>query len=1339
MSGMQPNASGVLGEVTDGAEEYIKPTGVEQDKIHFIFNNISAGNLDQKAGELRSLIEPRYLGWTAQYLVVKRCSIEPNFHQLYLKFISAINVPEYYRLVLKETFANVRLLLKSKQIATTQASSERTLLKNLGGWLGLQTIANNRPILHRDLGFKELLLYAYEGRTQRLMYVMPFVARVLEACQHSRVFKPPNPWTMAMLAVLKELHQLPKLKLNLKFEVEVLCKNLGIDINMIEPSDLLKDVVQLEENGTGQSALHPGVKISAGGAAGAAAAAAAAAQMAPPQPPPGPSFPELKPGNVSSIRRYVAIGDGSGSAKIALFQEQPTLAQSVQVALERAIEEIINPVVDRSIKIACISCHKLVSKDFVLEPNESKMKKAAHMMVQHLAGSLAMVTAKEPARVSIGNHLRTLLINALSTQDSKPTPPQIQMIDQAVSVAVNDNLDLVCSYIEKSAMERAVTEVDEALAEEYNDRRAYRGSPQAAERPYMSKLSGAAAALGNLPMFLRPQVSGLTGKQLALYENFSVANNAAAEAAFNAAPEGPASQSPKDVPKSPAQSGQAPPPSGGDGQQGGGPAPPTAALEKVVSELNSAISTCGSVRDLQSLPPTHEIHNFIREIQGVVQASRGEVVPPLTRKLVAALFDAESPPIKRDIYFNLLAHFNDAYRGAAGREATKTYIFSEDERKFDAVVVSRMLACRLLIPSELDNYFVKAADMGKNFRVVGFAEEVLRHCFLGQVARHLNVTDFGQTIDMISHLARKSQPQPRTVELLEALIKRRQASARSAQGGASAGPRPPVSAVLEEPGDPQGLKESVGMHFEEWMRLVRQPTQQKGEKADVMFITRLLQQGMLRTDDISTRFFRLSADYAVHLFMTVSAAQGPDATNEVATGCYNGIDAFSKLIVVLLKHFGESTKVALLNKVLTTIITVLTRDHKRLQHQFNQKPFFRLLCNLLFEVHTAEDSVTFQVLNAFSHAFHLLRPAVVPAFAFGWLELVSHRQFMPKLLLMKDPKGWQMLQRLLVDLFSYMAPFLRGGEMHQAVRTLYKGTLRMLLVLLHDFPEFLADHHFSLCDVIPVTCVQMRNLILSAFPRNMRLPDPFTPNLNVDHLPESAQPPRVLSNVAGALELNGLRADLDNYMRQRGPPQFVKRLLPRMVTPAPAEGGGSGGGADGSTQGSPRLNISVLNALVLYVGNKAIEDTKMVSQESFLASSPAMDIFQHLAFELDSEGRYMLFNAIANQLRYPNSHTHYFRCVMLTLFQGATKEYIKEQITRVMLERLIVNRPHPWGLLITFIDLMNNPRYQFWSHKFVTCAPEIHRLFESVARSCHSATTRVTGDGGQGGPPAASV
>ena len=51
--------------------------------------------------------------------------------------------------------------------------------------------------------------------------------------------------------------------------------------------------------------------------------------------------------------------------------------------------------------------------------------------------------------------------------------------------------------------------------------------------------------------------------------------------------------------------------------------------------------------------------------------------------------------------------------------------------------------------------------------------------------------------------------------------------------------------------------------------------------------------------------------------------------------------------------------------------------------------------------------------------------------------------------------------------------------------------------------------------------------------------------------------------------------------------------------------------------------------------------------------SPSMDIFQKMAAELDTEGRYLFLNALANQLRYPNSHTHYFSCVLLYLFAEA--------------------------------------------------------------------------------------
>jgi CCR4-Not complex component, Not1 len=38
-----------------------------------------------------------------------------------------------------------------------------------------------------------------------------------------------------------------------------------------------------------------------------------------------------------------------------------------------------------------------------------------------------------------------------------------------------------------------------------------------------------------------------------------------------------------------------------------------------------------------------------------------------------------------------------------------------------------------------------------------------------------------------------------------------------------------------------------------------------------------------------------------------------------------------------------------------------------------------------------------------------------------------------------------------------------------------QGTLRVLLVLLHDFPELLCEYHFALCDCVPPSCIQVRS------------------------------------------------------------------------------------------------------------------------------------------------------------------------------------------------------------------------------------------------------------------------
>ncbi len=70
----------------------------------------------------------------------------------------------------------------------------------------------------------------------------------------------------------------------------------------------------------------------------------------------------------------------------AAATERLGLKRVVPIAVDRAIVEIINPVVERSVTIACMTTHELIVKDFAFEVDEQRMRKAAHLMVTSLAG-----------------------------------------------------------------------------------------------------------------------------------------------------------------------------------------------------------------------------------------------------------------------------------------------------------------------------------------------------------------------------------------------------------------------------------------------------------------------------------------------------------------------------------------------------------------------------------------------------------------------------------------------------------------------------------------------------------------------------------------------------------------------------------------------------------------------------------------------------------------------------------------------------------------------------------------------------------------------------------------
>ncbi|ETB59574.1 hypothetical protein YYC_03021 [Plasmodium yoelii 17X] len=557
---------------------------------------------------------------------------------------------------------------------------------------------------------------------------------------------------------------------------------------------------------------------------------------------------------------------------------------------------------------------------------------------------------------------------------------------------------------------------------------------------------------------------------------------------------------------------------------------------------------------------------------------------------------------------------------------------------------------------------------------------------------------------------------------------------------------------------------------------------------------------------------------------------------------YNYIDSWSKMIVIILQLVEDIkgiSPIIVFQKVLNSLCMIIHKRCEIEKRKFNQRPYFRLLHCLLNDINeaftvsiipnnvaTVQSNDKLIYLNCFSNCFDILSPIRVPSFSFSWLELISSKHFMP--ILLSNICGWGIYKNLLVALFTFLKYCLKKLQISKAIESLYIGTVRILLVLLHDFPEFLCSYYVTFCSLFPINCIQLRNIVLSAFPRNIKLPDPFMSNIKMDLLQEIKLVPKILTNIIFPLFKNNFKQLIDDYFNKKKY-SLLLQIKNKLYLPK-----------NKIYQHFVKYDMDIMNSLTLYVGafickaktnnlfsfnsnsdpillikpkndtsnntkeenktlsrdrdiiqkivlnyqgeilkrkdikegdekqpnqenqrngeqnnnlpNKYVDlvqennieneissfsncdktNTKVLKQNSvnnkedndgtieitIIKKNLAYTLFLFLLKELDMEGRYLLLLNIVNHIRYPNSHTHYFSCLILFLFSYSNDIVIKEQIIRVLLERILAHRPHPWGLLITFIELIKNKKFKIWEYPFVHATSEIKKIFKSVFQTC---------------------
>ncbi|KAA1130722.1 hypothetical protein PGTUg99_005773 [Puccinia graminis f. sp. tritici] len=244
-----------------------------------------------------------------------------------------------------------------------------------------------------------------------------------------------------------------------------------------------------------------------------------------------------------------------------------------------------------------------------------------------------------------------------------------------------------------------------------------------------------------------------------------------------------------------------------------------------------------------------------------------------------------------------------------------------------------------------------------------------------------------------------------------------------------------------------------------------------------------------------------------------------------------------------------------------------------------------------------------------SNLIESMQPSNFPGFTTSWMALISHRLLIPKLLMFKDREGWSTVHRLLLGHLRFLRPFLASGTLDDVGWTLYTGTVRIFLVLLHDFPTFLSVYHHTLCSALPPHCIQLSNLILAAFPLGVRLHDPFVPGFNLKSLPDSRISPTIISDFTHVLAQAELHQLVDKATSAASPQIAVVPITDRLTHPTK------------STEGTV-YDIPLLNSLGLYL-YLGVQDILRVERESvplYDSSCTSATIYKQLVNEIDPEG-----------------------------------------------------------------------------------------------------------------------
>ena len=1261
-------------------------------KSKIIFDSLNKNNIFEKAIELSNLLgnEEKTIRWFSYYFITTKINYGKKIpFQIYYDLFNYINNPILSKYILKDTIKYIQELLSLDYLYIDDKC--KNILKNLGTWLGFNTLPKNKPILAKDIDFRELITTSY--KKGELNTIIPFICKVFYFITKSKIFNINNPWINSILSLLKEIYHKSLLSFVLKNEIESFFELIKIEMSSISNStkyltkisrlesknhdfpdsqkyqinidkkDLTKKISSLNDYINNLSNILNNDKNSVSG-----------------------FYYNNK--NFNYFNNLIESESGDNENYLSCnnhksIDNQKELISILTNIMNQSILETIPDLVQLCIERPINSAIAIVNKDFIFERDVNKYKTALDNTLQFFLKSFSVMEGHMKLKRNIDSNLEKYY---------KAKQLEKETINKIKELPNNEYVNIGFEYIQKFIVKEALNKLsfNKQVLEEIDKRK--NGNFNIVKNDYYKEYK---KAKNKMPKILKPNEENIKDNEFKIYENFKTNGFKLFE---------------EDIDIS-------------------------SFLNTVYRILKEVIDKAGGdnspnktstyknydlcMKNIQNISKKNAFCNYDEEQQLIclkkiiVDSKINEI--EICTQLAENTFKYIIDSIKINNYLLLNAYIN-ILRGwvklhnEIANKITE-YLFEYDIdifTKFKYELHLYLIKQKILNQHLYDNYMIKLLTGSSVINVI--IQNLLNHLFASNNNKaNNNINQKNSSYKINPYYYDKNS------EDYYLLFNRGSSILCSFYS------KYLIAKIVEN--NINDEKNVINSYILPFINIIEN------------FINSIFNLEN-NTNEILQKENCLSGEENLKYFF-----------KEIYELCINNI--YQKQFVKYINYFypenisififqiikiidNENNRFELFNYFLNFIINSFHQDYILNTINFNQKKYYKIFINLIYLMTNKLDNNDnkdnllnkMNYLSLICDTFKILSPMNYPGFALAWLDLISFHDFIDNFLdvnlVKEDSNKYEKYLSLLTEILSYLNKLKNKIINFYYLKVILDKIYRFFFILSNTYPSFVTSYSYILLSYLPISSspddednnsfLQLRNIILSATPSNFIDGVNNIKELTQNYYKENILNSKVFKDNLICNKIVYLLFDndesnenikdrelnilLDKYINEKNDDNNLENILNYL-----------------DIIKDERELYNIYNGIMLYWCLKKHEqlfENKIQNQKIFY------NFYFFLLSNLNEIHKKYLIDSILNALRFPCSQTFNYSILFQELYVNLENEDIEKQLMVNILERMLY-KPIPWGIKYTLKSLFNNVKYKQLEKNYINQNDEIVDFINKIS------------------------